>query len=122
MDINKAFPSTYLKAADLDGKTPTVVIKTVKMETVGEDQKLVVYFEKAEKGLVLNKTNANTLADIIGSFNTDDWTGHRVRLITAKVEFQGRRVPAIRIEEFSTKRPAPPPVEEIDDVDTDVQF
>lgn len=99
MNINKVFPSKYLSAADLNGATPTVLIDTVKLETVGDDSKLVVYFKGKDKGLVLNKTNANAIADILASKDTDEWEGKRIKLITAKVDFQGKRVAAIRIEE-----------------------
>lgn len=110
-NINDAFPSKYLRAADLQGRTPTVTISEVKTETVGDDQRLVVYFTGKDKGLVLNKTNANAIADILGDEDTDNWTDGRITLITAKVDFQGKRVPAIRIEEPAASakpaRPAP---------------
>ncbi len=99
MDVSKAFPSTYLKAQDLGRNTPVVTITDVAMETIGDDSKMVVYFAEGKKGLVLNKTNANTIVDLLGSTDTDQWTGKKIMLITAKVEFQGKRVPAIRIEE-----------------------
>jgi hypothetical protein len=93
-----AFPSKYLSAADLDDATPTVTIKTVTTETVGDDSKLVVYFVGKDKGVVLNKTNANSIAELAMSDDTDDWPGTKVMLIVVKVEFQGKRVPAIRME------------------------
>lgn len=111
-NINEAFPSKYLRAADLQGRTPTVTIAEVKMETVGEDNRLVVYFTGKDKGLVLNKTNANAIADILGDEDTDNWTDGQIKLITAKVDFQGKRVPAIRIEEpaaTATAKPKPVP-------------
>lgn len=98
-NFRNSFPSKYLSAADLDGTEPIVTIKNVKAEAIGDDQKLVVYFVGKEKGCVLNKTNANSIADIAKSDDTDDWTGKKLRLITVKVEFQGKRVPAIRIED-----------------------
>jgi hypothetical protein len=99
MNINSAFPSKYLRASDLGAATPTVTIANVEMETVGEDRRIVVYFVGKDKGLVLNKTNANAIADILGSEDTDDWQQKKIKLVTAKVDFQGKRVLAIRIEE-----------------------
>jgi hypothetical protein len=99
VNINKAFPSKYLKAADLDGKAPNVTISKAVMEDIGDETKIVVYFEGKDKPLVLNRTNANAISDILGSDDTDDWPAKRIKLITAKVDFQGKRVPAIRIEE-----------------------
>lgn len=114
MNINTAFPSNYLKADDLGKSRPVVTISDVRVEKVGEDEKPIVYFEGKEKGLVLNKTNAATIAELADSSETDDWSGVRVRLYATKVDFQGRRVLAIRIEEApaaprSVRQPEPEP-------------
>jgi len=63
---------------------------------MGDDTKLVLYFAGKEKGLVLNKTNANNIAAIYGT-DTDGWVGKSVVLVEALVDFQGRSVPAIRV-------------------------
>lgn len=105
-NINDAFPSSYLKAADLKGKPVALTIKEVKLQDVGDDRKLVVYFKGTEKSLVLNKTNANSIAVVTGSEDTDDWTGKKITLYPMKTEYQGKRVPAIRIEEPDDE-PAP---------------
>lgn len=115
MNINTAFPSNYLKADDLGKSRPVVTISDVRVEKVGEDEKPIVFFEGKEKGLVLNKTNAATIAELADSPETDDWNGVRVRLYATKVDFQGRRVLAIRIEEAppapraATRQPEPEP-------------
>lgn len=95
MDINGAFPSTYLKAADLQKREVTVAIDRVAMEDIGGDHKPVLYFQGKEKGLVLNKTNSMNIAAAYGP-ETDMWTGHKVTLYPAWVDFQGRSVEAIR--------------------------
>ena len=59
MRISSAFPSKYLKAADLQDKQVTVRMSHVETETIGDDDRPVLYFQGKEKGLVLNKTNAN---------------------------------------------------------------
>lgn len=111
MKSTDIFPSKYLRAADLNGHEPVVTIERVEMETLGDDRKPVVYFKGKDKGLVLNKTNFNAIEDISGEDDTDNWQGTKVKLITMKVEFQGKRVPAIRIEEASAepKKRMPPP-------------
>ena len=96
MNINEAFPSTFLKAADIGDSKPTVTIDRVEMQDIGDDHKPVVYFEGKDKGIVLNKTNANNIADAFGP-DTDDWTGQQVQLFTTLVDFQGRSVEAIRV-------------------------
>lgn len=117
MKSSDIFPSKYLRAADLGDKEPIVTIDRVEMETLGDDRKPVVYFRGKDKGLVLNKTNFNAIAEISGEDDTDSWAGVKVKLFTAKVEFQGKRVPAVRIDEPSeakARKPAPEPVDEED--------
>lgn len=104
MNIESAFPSTYLKAADLQGRTASVTIRNVVMETVGQDQKPIIYFNGKEKGMVLNRTNANTISMVYGQ-NTDDWQGGEIQLFTAMVDFQGRSVEAIRVR-IPPRKPA----------------
>jgi hypothetical protein len=96
MNINEVFPSKFLKAADLGGATPTVTIDQVKMEDIGDDRRAVVYFVGKDKGVVLNKTNATNISEAYGP-DTDGWTGKKVTLFTAWVDFQGKSMEAIRI-------------------------
>ena len=105
MRVSEAFPSNYLKAADLQGRQVKVTIERVDSEIVGTDPKLVVYFAGKEKGFVLNKTNANNIAAAFGD-NTDDWRGAEIILIEAMVDFQGRTVPALRVR-IPPRKPAP---------------
>jgi len=98
MNINSAFPSNYLKAADLHGGRTTVTIDSVAIEDIGGEDKPILYFQGKEKGLVLNKTNANMIAEIAKDEETDHWTGVRITIYSTKVDFQGRRVDAIRVD------------------------
>lgn len=110
MKIGSAFPSTYLKAADLNGKQVMVRISHVAMEDIGGEHKPVVYFQGSEKGLVLNKTNSTAITEIAGTEETDDWAGVRIMLYSTKVDFQGKRVDALRVDvPPKGKRAAPPP-------------
>lgn len=96
MRVSDAFPSNYLKASDLQGRAVTVKMDRASMETLGNDEKLVLYFIGKEKGMVLNKTNANNIAFIYGD-DTDLWHGQEITLFEAMVDFQGKTVPAIRV-------------------------
>lgn len=121
MRISGAFPSEYLKAADLQGKSVTVVMERVEIREVGDGPKPILYFEGKEKGLVLNKTNSNTVATIYGD-ETDEWIGQPLVLFEAQVDFQGRQVSAIRVR-VPPRQPArapvretpPPPMRGVDD-------
>lgn len=96
MRVSDAFPSNYIKAADLQDRNVLVVMSHVKMETLGDDDKPVLYFQGKEKGLCLNKTNANNIATVYGD-DTEDWTGKEIVLFPAMVDFQGRTVAAVRV-------------------------
>lgn len=114
MNINSAFPSKYLKAdADVDEEGSIFTIKNVKVENVGQgqkaEQKPVVYFDEVDKGLVLNKTNANFIVSITGADDTDEWKGHKIRLIATDVEYAGDLVRGIRVRRASAKKSAPAP-------------
>ncbi len=103
MNIESAFPSKYVKAADLNGKTVRLKMIKIDIEKLGEDLRPVVSFHGTDKSLVLNKTNANRITAAYGR-ETDDWIGKEIELYPEQVEYQGRLTPAIRVRE-----PAKPP-------------
>lgn len=136
MNIGSAFPGSYLKADELGDARPIVIIDKVKMEDIGDDHKPVLYFQGKEKGLVLNKTNANMISELAGTPETDEWSGVRIRLYRTKVDFQGKRVAAIRVEAAPHNGaagaaaapapvpapPPPPPPARADYDDSDIPF
>jgi hypothetical protein len=106
-NINEAFPSTYLKAADLKGRMVVVTIDRVEFEPVGQQREMkpVIYFVGKEKGVVLNKTNARKITEIAGSALTEEWSGVAVTLYPTETEFQGETVECLRIKAVA-KQPA----------------
>jgi hypothetical protein len=100
MNINAAFSSQFLRAVDIGTATPTVTIKSVDIEELGQgkDKKSlpVVRFEGKDAGLVLNKTNASIIAAALGE-ETDDWVGRKITLRVEDVPFKGDIVAAIRV-------------------------
>jgi len=118
MDMNAAFPSKYVKAADLQGKDVTAIVNLVQKEKMQNGDELpVVYFKGKEKGLVLNKTNANTIIGIMGGANTDAWTGKPITLFPTQTDFQGKIVDCIRIRPGGpVPQPASGPLEVVDGV------
>jgi hypothetical protein len=101
MNINSAFTSDYLKASDIpEGQPINVRIERVDVEDLGQgkekETKPVLYFIGKTKGLVLNKTNANTLSGAFGP-ETDYWRNKAVQIVATEVEYQGKLVPALRI-------------------------
>lgn len=101
------FPSNYIKADDLKGRDHPVVIADAKIEKLGNDQKLVLYFQGKDKGMVCNKTNFGRIAYLYGD-ETDDWVGKEIVLTSEFVEFQGRTVKGLRIKPPATVRTAAP--------------
>lgn len=130
-NINDAFPSNYLKASDLKGSQPLVTIDRVEFEPVGrtKEMKPVLYFVGKEKGIVLNKTNANNIANLSGTPETDQWHGVRIRLYSTHVEFQGETVEAIRVKAAPPNgatphavQPPPPTPAPVPLTDDDIPF
>ena len=109
--VSELFPSRFLKAADLKGRTVKVKIKKVEVEEIGQDkdEKPVIYFEGVERGLVMNKTNGVAIADIHGDV-TGGWTGKEIEIFSMMVPYQGQNVAAIRIR--AVAEPAVPAVAE----------
>ena len=108
MNIDTAFPSNYLKAADVDEDT-TLTIRDVKIEKLGDDERPIAYFDEIDKGLVLNKTNANTIKGMYTS-DTDNWTGKKITLFATEVDYAGKQTMAIRVRmrQPKTSKPSAP--------------
>ena len=101
MKISNAFPSKYLKSEDLEmGKQYKVTIDRVLVEDVGQENspehKPVVYFVGGKKGMVLNKTNALTLATLFGD-ETDSWQGREIYLFVTMTTYMGEPKKGLRL-------------------------
>ena len=97
MNINTAFPSKFVRVADLQNRRVTVTIERVTMEDMGDgDSKPVIYFIGSQKGLAANKTNAMEIAMAFGE-ETDHWAGKQIELFPASTMYQGRNTPCIRV-------------------------
>lgn len=90
--VAEMWPSKYLKADDMQGKTFELVIERVGFETMRssftnqDELKCVVYFQGAHKGLVLNKTQALAITDLAGTDVFAEWVGLRIRLWPGKAK------------------------------------
>ena len=107
MKMSEVYPSKYLKSSDLNGREVKVIMANAEMEKLGDDDKLVLYFKGKSKGLVTNKTNANTIAAAYGD-DTDDWFDQPLILFSVMVSFQGQTAPAIRCRVPTAKDNKPP--------------
>lgn len=107
VNINDQFPSKYLKASDLNGQMVKVGISDVKSEEIGGSPKMVMYFAGKQKGMVLNKTNAQILAEQFGD-ETDNWAGATIEIFSMKVPYEGRMVDGLRVRIPPQPRQAAP--------------
>lgn len=118
--LNEIYGGNYMKAEDIKdkGDINVTIASTSIMEGDDGKKKVVLHFKNSEKTLPLNITNANMLVELLNSDDTDDWDGQRICLFTTKVDFQGKRVLAIRLKAAAapkaaaSRRPLPPPVQE----------
>lgn len=98
-DISEVYQSNsdFLKAEDIGANFWTATISAVDMKQFDDGiRKLFIMFHELDKGLVLNKTNADTIGDLYGR-NTDGWVNRQVMLMTMPVDYQGKKVQAIRL-------------------------
>jgi hypothetical protein len=133
MKRHDLFPSRYLKASDLKGRAHIVQIKAASVETLksqkGEEAKCILRFERVKKGLVLNLTNYNAIADIAGD-ETNNWPGTKIEIYPTVTEMGGKQTDCIRIRPPSQSAlptappPAAPPDELADDemADEEIPF
>ncbi len=90
--------SNLLNAEDLQKKAHKVVIADIAIEEIGEkkEKKLVVGLKGKAKRLVLNKTNAEVIADAYGD-EEFSWIDKEIVMYPTVVEFQGKPTPCIRV-------------------------
>ena len=114
--------SEWLSGLDLAGKTVNVMIATVDEVTVPEPRtgrevrKVAVTFAGAKKRLLLNATNAKSLAKLFGP-ETDAWSGRGVALRAENVTAFGQSYCVVRVAGAATVKlhkpaetqPAPAP-------------
>jgi len=95
MKVSDLYPTKYLKGSDLAGHAVTVQIESILLESFYDQeakesiQKPVLYFTGKEKGLVLNKSLAYSIAEILGSEDMDLWKGKKFVLFTEKRSVYG---------------------------------
>jgi hypothetical protein len=103
--------SKYMKASDLGGREVAVKIREAVVETLKtldgrENTKCVLYFEPpyGRKGLPLNVTNLDSVYEVTGETNTDDFPGHVIVLYPTKAAMGGKMYDAIRVKAKPEKK------------------
>jgi hypothetical protein len=98
---SEVFPTRWLKSADLKGQPCVLEIKGSKLEPVKfngkAETKLVLAFTGTDKTLIVNATNFDSLVEITGQSDSDNWLGHMVEAYPSTVEVRGETFDCIRI-------------------------
>jgi hypothetical protein len=126
MHINQLKESKFLKKEDCNPPI-LVTIKNLTQENMAmegdpPEMKWVIHFNEVAKPMSLNSTNAQLIAQIVKSEETDDWTGHKIVLYSdPSISFGGKLVGGIRVraprnQPAAAPKPAPvaqpaPPIE-----------
>lgn len=108
----KNYNPNYIGAwAFQPGEEKTVTIAEVKQEMVqgqsGKEECVVAHFAEDIKPLILNKTNAETIAKVWGTPYIEDWAGRKITLKVKKISAFGDMVDAVRV---SHDRPVDEPI------------
>ena len=97
----------YLKKEDLSEPVDTELlwVKEEKVPTPGKGTRTraVAYFEGLSKGLVLNNSNGETLLEMTGTEDPNEWKDVALQLyVDPDVTYGGKKIGGIRI-----RKPAP---------------
>lgn len=111
MKVSALKESKYIKKEDcpLD-----LTIKSITEENIGlegdQEMRYVMHFSDHDKGLILNITNGEIMAENFGTDEMNDWIGRRVSLYNDRnVMYAGKRVGGVRVKSNVTE----PSVEEV---------
>lgn len=119
LDGQLMFPSNYLCAEDLKGQPMHVTITgtnadELRVEGGAMKKSYLLSIAEHAKKLVLNKTNAKTIAVMYGG-EARKWRGQRITLYPTTCKLKGKTVPCIRIKDVQPSGAStPPPREDID--------
>lgn len=110
-NISAMRDSNFLKKDEVD---PPVLVTVegvhqlnVAKQGAPEELKWCIKFHEHEKPMVLNSTNAQIIAKITGSEETDEWVGKKVVLYNdPNISFGGKITGGIRCRAPKTAKPA----------------
>jgi hypothetical protein len=99
--------SAYLKKEDFP--TPEVLtiteVRDKEVTAPGKEpkHKIILYFHRQDKGLVLNQANGDALFELTGYDDPEKWLGTHVEAYCDRnVEYRGQKVGGVRL-----RKPAP---------------
>jgi hypothetical protein len=92
--VSEIYGGRYLNAANVPVIPQEWQIESVVMDT--KLGKIAIALEGSGKEVMLNKTNALMIAEVLGD-DSDDWPGGFVTLKRGKTLYQGKRVDCIQV-------------------------
>ena len=127
MKVSVLFPKKYACGGDLKGRPVTMTIARVEIvqmrprASAPMENKGVVYFEGAKKGVILSSQKlAYQIAEIAGTEEMNDWAGTRVTLYPEPMEVAGQPRIAIRArapeEQNGDGKPPPASLQEDEEI------
>lgn len=94
----------YIGAYSLNGKDLSVTIDKVARELVtgtnGKKEECTVAHLKGLKPFIINKTNAKTIAKVLGSPYIEDWSDKVITLYPTITKLKGEDVECLRVREI----------------------
>ena len=127
MKITQIYPDKWLAAKHLQGRSVTVAIVAATVEqlfntrTKKHEPKFVLQFHGKQLRMILNKTQAETLATIAGSDDSDDWKGHLITLAPATAPNGAQTIAISRPPTPAAPSAQPEPVAQIEPVTPEAQ-
>lgn len=109
--VDEMFPKPHISAADLKGRAYQVTIQALNQQMLwdqaaGEEwNKWILLFEEASKYFILNKTNAEAIAEILGSEEANAWIGAQIVIFPTQVQAFGEVVDAVRVRAIAEQSP-----------------
>jgi hypothetical protein len=102
MNVDELRQSRFLTKQDVEEPLRATIdrVKKQNVAPFGEEpkNKWCVFFDDGIKPLVLNSTNGELIAKVLGSRNTDDWAGKEIEIyFEPNVSFGGKLVGGIRV-------------------------
>lgn len=96
---------TFLGGWSFEDGDKTLTIKNVDeeemydAETGGKKSGLIIRFEELDLPMVLNVTNSETIAKVVGSDKLADWIGRKIIVGSSRVKAFGKVHDAIRVRD-----------------------
>ncbi|OFW99260.1 MAG: hypothetical protein A3E78_11785 [Alphaproteobacteria bacterium RIFCSPHIGHO2_12_FULL_63_12] len=101
-NVNEFLQFKYVRKEDIRDQIFLLKIKGVTVERFGGDDRLVVYFDRARKGMLLDRDTITSLGKDFGE-HTDLWVGAEVEVL---VERKFRR-DGTSFEGVTVRKPLP---------------